>query len=126
MVTIMQPIKKLLITFIVGLVVLSCGSGGQYAGIDRGGYTSGSVSGFGSVWLNGERYDIDSAAIEVNGQPGFEVDLAVGQVVVVRSQLADDEVTLVAESVSYESNLQGPVAAGSVDVLAGSFVALVS
>jgi hypothetical protein len=124
MVMVMQPIKKLFITLIVGLVVLSCGSGEQQAGIDRGGVTSGSVTGLGSVWLNGERYVTSSALITVNGQDANEDELAIGQVVVVRSRLADDEVTLVAETVSYESNLQGPVAVDSVDLLAGSFIAL--
>jgi hypothetical protein len=116
----MQPISKILTTLGVGLIVLSCGSGDQFAGIDRGGISSGSVTGFGSVWLNGERYVTSSAAIEVNGQVATEADLAIGQVVVLNSTVSGS--ALNAESIVYESNLQGPVE--SVDILAGSFVAL--
>jgi hypothetical protein len=117
----MQQIKKLYLAITIGLVVASCGAGGgPTAGIDRGGITSGPVTGYGSVWVNGARYRTDEAAIKVNGVDATEDELKIGQVVVLNSIISGT--TLSAERIVYESNLQGPVE--SVNVLAGSFVAL--
>jgi hypothetical protein len=120
----MQRINNLLLVVTMGLLVASCGAGtgGQTAGIDRGGITSGPVTGYGSVWVNGSEYFTDDAEIEANGQTATEADLAIGQVVVLTSLASGNRLS--AQRIIYESNLKGPVEAGSVDALNGSFVAL--
>jgi len=117
----MQRVTKSLIAATIGLVVASCGAGGgQTAGIDRGGIVSGPVTGYGSIWVNGERYATDAATIFVNGAEADESDLAVGQVVVLDSLISGT--SLSAERIVYESNLKGPIQ--SVDAFAGTFMAL--
>jgi hypothetical protein len=117
----MHSFRKIFLVMVTALVVASCGAGGgPTAGIDRGGITSGPVTGYGSVWVNGSRYQTTTAEIEVNGQPATEKDLKIGQVVVLNSLISGS--SLSAERIVYESNLKGPVE--SVDVIAGSFVAL--
>jgi len=101
--------------------IVACGAGGsQTAGIDRGGVVSGPVTGYGSIWVNGSRYLTDTASITVNGATATEAGLAIGQVVLLDS--VADENSLRAETIIYESNLQGPIE--SVDVAAATFVAL--
>ncbi len=116
----------MLSTIVAALLVVSCGGGSsQTAGIDRGGIRTtsvGPIDGFGSIVLNGERYDVSAALITDNGAVVTETELRVGQIVVVDAELAGSAATPVAKTVSYESNLKGPVT--SVDLQAGEFVAL--
>ena len=117
----MQHLLRLGLVLATGWLTVSCGAGsGQTAGIDRGGVTSGPVTGYGSLWVNGERYVTSNAMITVNGVPADESELAIGQVVLIASMR--DGTTLTAASVNYESNLVGPVQ--SVDIVAGELIAL--
>jgi hypothetical protein len=101
------------------LIAAGCGGGGsETAGIDRGGVrspiaASGTISGFGSAIVSGIRYDSSGALVDVDGTPGAETQLAVGQVVSVRGRLEDG--TPVAEELTLERVVVGPVAALDVD-----------
>jgi hypothetical protein len=117
----MQHLLRLGLVLATGWMTVSCGAGsGQTAGIDRGGVTSGPVTAYGSIWVNGERYVTSNAMITVNGDTVDESELAIGQVVLLTSTRVDT--TLTADTVSYESNLVGPVQ--SVDIVAGELIAL--
>jgi len=77
------------------LAASGCGSGGdgQIAGIDRGGapaVASGPISGFGSVIVNGIRFDTSEAIVTIDGQSGSTDDLAVGQIVTVHGTIDDN------------------------------------
>jgi len=121
-----QLTLAILSVVMAALLVVACGGGStQTAGIDRGGIRTtslGPIEGFGSVISNGTRYDVGSAAISINGSPAVESDLKVGQVVVIDADAAGAGMDPVARSVSYESNLKGPVE--SIDLANNSFVAL--
>jgi hypothetical protein len=74
-----------LIALAVALLLASCGGSGgsQTAGIDGSGApvasnTSGTIDGFGSVIVNGVKYESNTAEILVNGQRASENDLRVG------------------------------------------------
>ena len=43
--------------------------------------SSGAITGFGSVFVNGVRFETSSAAFMINGKPGTQADLRVGHVV---------------------------------------------
>jgi len=113
---------------VLGLVV-ACGGGGggaNFAGIDRLGVSTGTISGFGSIIVNGVHY-------EVTGQTGFDIDdsgtggqddLKVGQQVTIEWSSIDDGVTRRSETVSYDDTLEGPIASGSIDLVNQSFVVL--
>ena len=99
---------------------------GPVGGIGRNGIAVGSISTFGSVVVNGVRYNTDSATFSVNDDAGSEDDLRVGQVVTVVGTVDDDGMTGTAESVTFDDNVTGPVqsidSAGSELVVLGQTV----
>lgn len=104
------------------LVMTAAGSSGTaMAGIDGGGITTpkpkvskGPISGFGSIYVNGVRYDTDSALFLIDGALGSESDLTVGQVVSVLGTVSDDGVGT-AYLVTFEDLVDGPVSTVDVD-----------
>jgi hypothetical protein len=109
------------------LTASGCGSGGgdgQTAGIDRGGApiaTSGPISGFGSVIVNGIRFDTSSTSITIDGQSGSTDDLAVGQIVTVQGVI-DDNGNATADAIEFNDNVEGPIS--SIDTTLQQFVVL--
>lgn len=112
--------KTILAAILCSSVVLSgCDSAGNVvAGIDRGGLRGvyGPVSGFGSVIVNGEHYDTDTADISVNGAPADLADLEVGYVVLIQADLPQAGSASPAKAVTIDFNhiIIGPVS--TVDV----------
>ena len=118
----------------VAVLVAGCGGGGG-GGVDGGGGTSnppptgatsksvfatGVITGFGSVIVNGVRYDTDSAQVSIEDRPGSALDLEVGEVVRIEATV-DDNGGARAKSVSQDHLLQGAVtainqAAGTITV----------
>ncbi len=90
-------------------------------GIDRGGVAVGPIDGFGSVIVNGVRFDTSEAVFTINGGAGSQTDLDVGQVVVVRGSIDDDGLSGTAATVEYEDAVKGPIDIGSLDRVSGTF-----
>lgn len=116
---------------IVAGAMAGCGSGGgtAVAGIDARGtparvgiVSKGTITGFGSIVVNGIRFDTNGATIEIDGVPGSEGDLAVGDVVVVQGTIEEDGSAARAVSVSFGDLVEGPVA--SIDSTAGTIIVL--
>lgn len=127
----MQMFKRgVIVTSLAGLVmglVVACGGGGggTFAGIDRLGVTTGTITGFGSIFVNGVRYETTGASFNIDDNPAGQISsLQPGQVVTVRWTLDDDGVTRRADDVFYDDAVEGPIAAGSIDRAAQSFVVL--
>lgn len=87
--------------------------------------SSGVISSFGSIYINGVKYETTDAEF-VNGDlddlPNAEQDLEVGDVIWIRGTINDDGVTGVAQTVIFDVDLVGTVgainpAAGTVTVL---------
>ncbi|MBT8126288.1 MAG: hypothetical protein KJP15_02300, partial [Gammaproteobacteria bacterium] len=96
---------------------LSCSSGGSdVAGIGGSGYvSSGTITGFASVYVNGVAFDTSSSTFDVDGNPdGVESDLAIGMRVKVYGAINANGVSGTADSISYDDELQGPVSALSL------------
>ncbi len=118
------------IALTVAMVLVACGGGGgaQTAGIDRGGapavavVSKGTLTGFGSVVVNGVRFDTSGAVFGIDGSSGTESDLRIGQVIVVKGTLDDDGTTGTADDVSFEDNVEGPIQ--SIDVAGNTMVVL--
>ena len=114
--------------------IAACGGDNQVAGIDGRGanpppppvavsvVSVGTITGFGSVIVNGIRYETGSAAVTVDGNVGAESDLAVGQVVIVRGTLNSDGTTGVASQIDYDDIVEGPIE--SIDIAAGTLTVL--
>lgn len=123
-----KPIGQVLVAMAVAYGIAGCGGGGggggqpSLTGIDRLGVSSGTITGFGSIFVNGVEWRTTGAGIEVDGQPGTEADLQLGQVVVVRGKLDAGGKSGRADSVAAEGEVEGPVAA--IDTAAGTLVVL--
>jgi hypothetical protein len=127
----MKTVSVLTITLLTALLV-SCG-GGSYndepdpggppvGGIGRTGMAVGPISTFGSVVVNGVRYDTSSTTITVDGQPATQSDLRVGQVVLVKGVVDVNQTTGTADEIHFEENVKGPVQ--SIDIATGRLVVL--
>jgi len=96
------------------LVWVSCSSSG--GGVGGSGIISrGSITGVGSIIVNGTYFNTGSATIVVDGEEigtGNNVvmdNLDIGRVVTVRGSWADGENTAVADRVTYNDDVKGPV-----------------
>ena len=108
------------ITVLAAMALTACGGGGgeQTAGIDARGnpvavgvVSKGTISGFGSIIVNGVRYDTSAAAFDIDGSDGVQSDLAVGDVVTIRGTVNDDGTSPTASSVTFDDAVEGPVQA---------------
>ncbi len=105
--------KKLLM--LTGVAIVIAASGGSQlanAGIDAGGKpasSKGSIHRFGSVYVNGVRFNTDNAVFIIDGRLGDESELDVGQVVSVYGPVDSDGENGTALIVSYDDLLEGPV-----------------
>ena len=112
------------------LSIAACGSDSeQVAGIDSRGtpvavtiVSKGTVTGFGSIIVNGVTFDTSNATFAIDGMTGAQSDLAIGQVVVVRGELDEDPTTGTANSVTFDDAVEGSIEA--IDVAAGTITVL--
>ncbi len=120
--------KMLSCVIVAGMTVsllAGCGGGGgsaQIAGIDRLGVSSGTVTGFGSVFVNGVEFETDNAVFTIDGVPGVESDLNIGQVVTITGSIDVNGTTGTANSVVFDDDVEGPIS--SIDLSGNSFVVL--
>jgi hypothetical protein len=119
---------KFLLAVAVALAVTACGGGGGSGGDDDGTsgtpppvsrtrIVTGAISGFGSVIVNGTRYDTSSATVRIEDRAGTMSELKVGQVVRIEAEV-DDRGGARARNVEQHRLLQGTVQ--SVDPASGT------
>jgi len=124
-----QHLIKALFAAVAALGLAACSGGGgsasdnapQSAAQTVPVISSGTVTGFGSVFVNGVRFETSSAAFTINGKPGTQADLRVGQVVKVHGH-RDGAGNCTADRVDFDDLVKGPVT--SVDAAAGTLVVL--
>jgi hypothetical protein len=101
------------------------GGGGLAAGIDRLGVTTGTITGFGSIIVNGVEYETSSRTkFSIDDNPGGQDDLRVGQQVTIQWSSTDDGLTRSADDVAYDTTVEGPITAGSINLQAQSLAVL--
>jgi hypothetical protein len=97
------------------LLAAACGGGGSdtggpnLAGIEGSGFTAGTITGFGSIFVNGVEIQTNGATIRVDGATVTERELKIGQVVSVETRTSGS--TRSAVSVSADNLVEGPVSA---------------
>lgn len=102
-----------LLTSLLVIFLISCGGGGGSAGIGGTGITSGgTITGFGSIFVNGIEYDTDSAT--VSGDRMDVSDLKLGMVVTVRGQLNSGTATGKADTIVVDIELKGAISTAPV------------
>jgi hypothetical protein len=103
---------------LAAVVTASCADSGTSAGIDGTGVRApsvaaaayGRVTDFGSVWVNGVRYDTANATFTIDGRPGSQTDLGTGDIVSVTGMLDPGSVTTgVAARVVLDHAVVGPI-----------------
>ena len=91
-------------------------------GIGRNGVAVGPIANFGSIIVNGVRYDTSAASFSINDADGTQDDLRVGQIVMVTGTIDDNGTTGSADTVTFDDSVKGKVE--SVDIVGGSLVVL--
>lgn len=115
-------IYKLVIPVLIsGLIVACSGSdvGGGMAGIGGSGYvSSGQVTGFGSVYVNGVKFETDTAIFDVEEVETSQQALRIGMIVQVAGSINADGISGTATAIRYGDNIQGQVEVepGSKDI----------
>ena len=107
-------------SFVLALTVAGCGGsgGGGLAGggIGGTGITSGTITGFGSVFVNGVEFDTSGAGFDVDDDPAaMESDLGIGMVVTVTGTVNNDRISGSATLIEYDEAIEGPIAANPVE-----------
>ncbi|KPJ90545.1 MAG: hypothetical protein AMJ55_13425 [Gammaproteobacteria bacterium SG8_15] len=95
-------------------VMLGCGGSGDSSTSASGGSTGittvGAITGFGSVYVNGIKFETESAEYEVEDESAFDDSaLRVGMVVKVKGRINDDGRTGTANQIIYEDEIEGQV-----------------
>ena len=110
---------KFFIVSIFSLTLAACGGGGGSGSSASNGIggtgaaasvTTGKVTGFGSIFVNGIEFETDNASIIVDDSAASQSNLSVGMVVKVTGTVNDDGVTGTATRVDYDAKLEGPIA----------------
>lgn len=91
-------------------------------GIGRNGVAVGPVTTFGSIVVNGVKYETDAATFTINDTAGSQDDLRVGHVVSVIGTIDSDGTTGSATQVTFDDSVKGPVE--SIDLVASRLVVL--
>ena len=104
------------------LFVAGCGGGGgggsslAGGGIGGTGITSGTITGFGSVFVNGVEFETDGSSFDVDDDIGTDQDvLGLGMVVTITGSINPDGVTGTALSILYDDEVEGPIAGDPVE-----------
>ncbi len=84
--------------------------------------TVGAITGFGSVFVNGIKFETDTAAITVEGASASEADLSIGQIVMVLGTVNDDRISGQASQIIFDDDVEGPISA--IDPAAGVLIVL--
>ncbi|HKQ16299.1 MAG TPA: DUF5666 domain-containing protein [Steroidobacteraceae bacterium] len=124
-----QHLMKALFIVAAALGLAACSGGGGSSGDNAPRsaaqsvpvISSGAVTGFGSVFVNGVRFETSSAAFTINGKPGTQADLRVGDVVKIHGH-RDGAGNCTADRIDFDDLVKGPVT--SVDAAAGTLVVL--
>lgn len=104
-------IRRLLLTVLMSGLLAACsgGSGGTGAApASTKGISAGEITEFGSIFVNGVKFDTSSSTITVEDAAGDATDLKLGQIVEVRGSFNNND-TGAANTIAIESAVKGPV-----------------
>ncbi len=98
------------VTTVVVATVINAGVGGTGIVVGETGVVVGAITSFGSVYVNGVKFNVDKSSIELDGITGkSQSDLAIGMIVTVNGTTNPDGITGTATSIIYDDNIEGPI-----------------
>lgn len=103
--------KTLLAASIAASITMlgACSSGDDSSLPAGSNSTVGVITGFGSIYVNGVKYETDKASVHIDGSQSIETSLGIGDVVVLQGTVNADGVTGTATAVSCSDELEGYV-----------------
>ncbi|MCU7859374.1 MAG: hypothetical protein KZQ86_05965 [Candidatus Thiodiazotropha sp. (ex Lucinoma kastoroae)] len=115
-----QRKRVLLISTYLATSLGACGGGGGDSRSPSGSSavtTVGKIDGFGSVYVNGIKFDTTHTVYQVDDEPGHDdTSLGVGMKVRIEGRMNDDGRTGTADTLLYDDDLEGPIDSGSLAV----------
>lgn len=115
----MKNLNAYIIIFILSCFQLACGGGGGQDGTGRPPSNERQVTSVGTITsddtltVNGVEYDTSNAIVTIDNESGTKDELELGQIVVVNGTLDESGDTGIAESISFNTNVLGPVSSVS-------------
>ncbi|NNG13143.1 MAG: hypothetical protein HKM88_07835, partial [Halobacteria archaeon] len=108
--------KIYLVVSLVVTILIAGGCGGGSSSLAGGGIGGtgitafGTITGFGSVFVNGIEFETSGSLFDVDDDDtAVEGDLGIGMVVTVIGDLNDDGGTGTADCIEYDDELEGPI-----------------
>lgn len=112
----MKSMNSGLACIAMGILLSACGGGSDTSatpppagGVAKAGVASGPIATFGSIVVNGVRYNTDNAQFQVNDMPGSQSDLRVGQIVNIKGTIDANGTTGTASDVRFDDAVKGLV-----------------
>ncbi|MDG1122313.1 MAG: DUF5666 domain-containing protein [Glaciecola sp.] len=118
-------LHQISIALLSSQLLFACGGSGESASIPSAGPSpvptapqlttiikTGVITGFGSVYVDGQRFNTDNSTFNVNGQDGQSIEqLQVGMKISMSVQESDDDTQSTVNSVHYDNDVEGLVTA---------------
>ena len=90
-------------------LLIGCSGGESGTGMQANQTTTGEITGFGSVYVNGIKFETNQATVSIDGVPSSENALSVGMVVTVTGSVDSDGVSGTANEISAKTEVEGLV-----------------
>lgn len=107
-----NKLSKVSGAIVVILGLSACGGGGSDSGATASSVAVGTITGFGSIFVNGVEFETDNARITIDGSPASESDLSVGMVAELEGSA--NGLTGVALNIAINDELEGIVQSNSI------------
>jgi len=112
---IMSKIVPITLAATLAALVVACGGGASTSNTSTQTLTpvlaTGTITGFGSIFVNGVHFQTSSATIRKNGQTVSQSQLAVGEVARIKGSKNDTDGSGVADTIEVDESVVGPIAA---------------
>jgi cytoskeletal protein CcmA (bactofilin family) len=106
-----------LLAGIAAALLIGCSGGESGTGIQASNQTTvGEITGFGSVYVNGVKFNTDQASVSIDGISSSESNLSVGMVVTVVGSVNSDGINGSATAISSRSEVEGLVLQNNIAI----------
>ncbi len=119
-------LKSCITVLLVSMLSFACASSSEdqlaSGGIGGLGVSQGPITEFGSIFVNGVKFETDGAIVTIDDRPGNDSELKLGMFVTVKGSINDDGTAGTALSIEFEADIEGPI--DSIDLAGNSLVVM--